>query len=108
MKRKGLLDTMLLRTLIDALVDGAKHLFVARRAVCKVHRSIFARLRPEHAAGAVLALRVVDRLQRSDELRLRHAGAARNAGRLGAPVQLCRGQHREIVRARLRAIARLA
>jgi hypothetical protein len=51
MKREGLLDTMFLRTLIDAFVDGPKHLFVASRAVREVHRNIFARVRLEHAAG---------------------------------------------------------
>jgi hypothetical protein len=54
MKREGLLDTMFLRTLIDAFVDSPKHLFVARRAVREVHRNIFARVRLEHAAGADL------------------------------------------------------
>ena len=43
MKRERLLDSVFLRTLIDALIDRAKHLFVVRRAVREVHRSIFAR-----------------------------------------------------------------
>ena len=43
MKRERLLDSVFLRTLIDALVDRAKHLFVVRRAVREIHRGIFAR-----------------------------------------------------------------
>ena len=43
-ERQGLLNTMLFSAFLDALVDGAKQVFVERRAVREVHRSIFARL----------------------------------------------------------------
>jgi hypothetical protein len=38
MKRERLLDTMFLRTLIDAFVDAPKDLFVLCRAVREVHQ----------------------------------------------------------------------
>jgi len=41
---EGLLDTVLFSAFIDAIVDRTKDLFVVRRAVGELHRTILARL----------------------------------------------------------------
>jgi hypothetical protein len=49
-EREGLLNAMLFSAFIDAVVDGAKHLFVVCCAVREVHQSIFARPWPRYAS----------------------------------------------------------